>query len=119
MDGIVVGRSTTSNALCVYNPRNKKFYEPDSYSIDPHRIPGAIYSNIKYDGGLFCHLKRDSVPSQDEAYPPGTRVKHLDPLTKVTRSGTVMDIPLDPTVPDSEKSIPHPPRRFDNSYHPP
>ena len=34
MDGIIVGRSPTSNALLVYNPRTKKYYEPDSYRID-------------------------------------------------------------------------------------
>ena len=53
MDGIAIGRSPTSNALLVYNPRNKQFYKPESYSLDPHHIPGAMYSNIKYDGGLF------------------------------------------------------------------
>ena len=105
LDGIVLGRSPTSNALLVYNPRNKSYYEPVDYTIDPHRIPGAMYSEIKYDGGLFCSLKRDvTLSDQDEAYPPGTRVEHLDPVTKVTRSGTVMDIPMDPTVPDSEKT---------------
>ena len=30
MDGIIVCRSTTSNAALFYNPRNKQFYEPDS-----------------------------------------------------------------------------------------
>ncbi len=33
MDGIVVGRSPTSNALLVYNPHNKKYYKPDSYRL--------------------------------------------------------------------------------------
>jgi hypothetical protein len=53
MDGIIVGRSPTSNALLVYNPRTKQYYEPDSYRIDSYRLPGSVYSNIKYDGGLF------------------------------------------------------------------
>ena len=75
LDGIIVGRSPTSNALLVYNPRSKRFYEPDSYRVDPHRLPGALYPSLKYDGGLFCHLKRDEPPAQDEAYPPGTRVE--------------------------------------------
>ena len=103
MDGIILGRSRTSNAALVYNPRTKKFYEPDSYKIDPHRSPSAIYPDIKWDGGLFCHLKRDAVTPQDEAYPPGTRVECPDPVTNVLRKGTVMNIPLDPTVPDDKK----------------
>ena len=104
MDGFIVGRSTTSNAALIYNPRSKKFYEPDSYKIDPHRSPLAVYPELKWDGGLFCSLYRDKAPAQDEAYPPGTRVECPDPDTLVNRSGTVMDIPLDPTVPDDEKS---------------
>jgi len=31
MDGIAIGRSPTSNALLVYNPRTKRYYELDSY----------------------------------------------------------------------------------------
>ena len=46
MDGIVVGHSPTSNALLVYNPRNKKYYEPDSYRLDPYRLPGSAYPSI-------------------------------------------------------------------------
>jgi hypothetical protein len=30
MDGIIIGRSPTSNALLVYNPWNKQHYKPDS-----------------------------------------------------------------------------------------
>jgi hypothetical protein len=39
MDGIVVGWSSTSNAILVYNPCNQHFYEPDSYRFDPHCLP--------------------------------------------------------------------------------
>ncbi len=46
MDGIVVGRSPTSNALLLYNPRNKKYYEPNSYCLDPYRLPGSAYPSI-------------------------------------------------------------------------
>ena len=70
MDGIILGRNSNSNAAIVYDPCNKNFYFPESYGIDPHRQPGSVYSNIKYDGGLFCNLYRDDSPSQDEAYPP-------------------------------------------------
>ncbi len=53
MDGIVVGCSPTSNALLVYNPRNKQYYEPDSFRLDLYHLPGSAYPSIKYDGG--CH----------------------------------------------------------------
>jgi hypothetical protein len=43
MDGIIIGRSLTSNAILVYNPRNKQYYEPDSYRLDPYRLPGSEY----------------------------------------------------------------------------
>ena len=74
MDDIVLGWSSTSNALLVYNPRNKKFYEPDSYCIDPHQIPGAVYHDLQYDGGLFCYLKQQGPVFQDKTYPSGTQV---------------------------------------------
>ncbi len=35
LDGIVIGQSPTSNAILVYNPRNQRYYEPNSYKIDP------------------------------------------------------------------------------------
>ncbi len=56
MDGIVVGCSPTSNALLVYNPQNKKFYEPDSYRIDSYHLLTLVFPNVKYNGGLFCSL---------------------------------------------------------------
>ena len=31
MGGIVLGRFPISNAILVYNPRNQRYYEPDSY----------------------------------------------------------------------------------------
>jgi hypothetical protein len=42
MDGIVNGWSLTSNALLVYNPRNKQYYEPDSYCLDFYRLPTSV-----------------------------------------------------------------------------
>ena len=59
MVGIILGCNSHSNADIVYNPYNKNFYYPESYHIDPHCQPGLVYSNIKYDGGLFCNLYRD------------------------------------------------------------
>ena len=106
MDGIVVGRSPTSNALLVYNPRNKKYYEPDSYRIDSYRLPSSAYPSIKYDGGLFVSLLRDDNPQYEEKYPPGTRVERMDPITNMLVSGTVMDIPFPLEVsPDSDADV--------------
>ncbi len=56
MDGIVTSRSPTSKALLVYNPRNNQYYKPDSYCLDPYRLPGLAYPSIKNDGGLFVNL---------------------------------------------------------------
>ena len=39
MNGIVLGCSPTSNAILVYNTRNQRYYEPDSYTIDPYCLP--------------------------------------------------------------------------------
>jgi hypothetical protein len=94
MDGIVVGRSPTSNALLVYNPRNKKYHQPYSYRLDPYRLPSSVYPSIKYDGGLFVNLLHDDNPQYEEKYPPGTRVERLDPVSGMLLSGTVMDIPF-------------------------
>ena len=69
MDGIVIGRSPTSNALLVYNPRNKKYYEPNDYRIDPYRLPGSAYPTLKYDGGLFVDLLRDDNPHFEKKVP--------------------------------------------------
>ena len=88
MDGIIAGRSTTSNAILVYNPRNKQYYEPDSYRIDPYRLPCALYPSLQYDGGLFCSLYRDEVPRQDEPFPPGTRIDYFDESVKALCRGT-------------------------------
>ncbi len=105
MDGIIVGRSPTSNALLVYNPRTKQYYEPDSYRIDSYPLPGLVYSNVKYDGGLFCSLLRDDNPSFEEKYPPGTRVERIDPSTNLLLAGTVTDIPFPTDVSDSTTNV--------------
>jgi len=94
LDGIAIGRSPTSNALLVYNPRTKRYYEPDSYRLDPYRLPSSVYPSLKYDGGLFCSLLRDENVPTEEPFPPGTRVERLDPSTNMLLAGTVMDIPL-------------------------
>jgi hypothetical protein len=43
LDGIVIGRSPTSNAVLVYNPCNQRYYKPDSYQIEPYRLPFSMY----------------------------------------------------------------------------
>jgi hypothetical protein len=94
LDGIVIGRSPTSNALLVYNPWNKQYYEPNSYRLDPYHLPGSAYPDIKYDRGLFCSLLCDDNPQFEEKYPPGTRVERMDPTSNMLVSGMVMDIPF-------------------------
>jgi hypothetical protein len=104
MDGVIVGRSPTSNALLVYNPRNKHYYEPDSYRIDSYRLPGSMYPTLTYDGGLFVNLLRDSNPPYEEKYPPGTRVERIDPSMSMLLAGTVMDIPFPSPDDQSQQS---------------
>ncbi len=53
------------------------------------------------DSGLFVSLHCDGLIPTSKPYPPGNRVIQTNPDTNVTLSGTVMDIPLDPT------SFPH------------
>jgi hypothetical protein len=62
MDGVIVGRSPTSNTLMVYNPRNKQYYKPDTYCIDSYRLPCSMYPTLKYDGGLFVNLLWALIP---------------------------------------------------------
>ena len=106
MDGIAVDCSPTSNALLVYNPRTKRYYEPDSYRFDPYRLPSSVYLSLSYDGGLFYSLYRDDNPSKKELHPPGTRIKQLDPSTNMLLAGTVMDIPLHSSPDSSSIMVP-------------
>jgi hypothetical protein len=94
MDSIAVSCSPTLNALLVYNPRTKTYYEPDSYHLDPYQLPSSVYPSLTYNGGLFCLLYWDDNPLMEERYPPGTRVEQIDPTTHMLLAGTVMDIPL-------------------------
>ncbi len=99
LDGIVIGRSPTSNAILVYNHHNQHYYEPDSYKIDPYRLPSLVYPTIIYDSGSFVSLHRGDIPSIGEPYPPVTQIKEPSSSNdKITWSSTVMDIPLDPTT---------------------
>jgi hypothetical protein len=94
MDDIVVGRSSTSNVILIYNPCNQLYYESDSYRFDPYYLPSSVYPSIIYNGGLFVSLHRDDSPQISKPYPPGTRVVESDPTTNTTHLGTVMDIPM-------------------------
>ncbi len=94
MDGIVIGRSPTSNALLVYNPQNKQYYEPDSYRLDSYRLPTSVYPDIKYNGSLFCSLVCDNNPTMEEKYLPGTCIERIDPATNMLLARTVMNIPF-------------------------
>ncbi len=94
MGGIAVGQSPTSNALLVYNPQTKKYYEPDSYRLDPYQLPSLVYPSLTYNGSLFCLLYRYDNPLMEKKYPPSTRVERIKPTTNMILAGTVMDIPL-------------------------
>jgi hypothetical protein len=74
LNGIIVGRSRTSNAILVYNPHNQCYYKykPDSYQLDPYRLPSFVYPTIVYNGGLFVSLHWDDASPISEPYPPGT-----------------------------------------------
>jgi hypothetical protein len=110
MDGIVIGRSPTSNALLVYNPRNKQYYELDSYCLDSYCLLTSIYPDAKYNGGLFCSLVCDNNPTMEEKYPTGTRVEQMNPSTHMLLAGTVMDIPI--LIDDSASTCPPPDRPY-------
>jgi hypothetical protein len=101
MDGIVIGRLPTSNALLVCNLLNCKYYEPNSYCIDPYHLPTSVYLDIKYDGGLFCSLLHNENPHTEEKYPPGTRIEKVNLSSNMLLSGTVMDIPFPAMSADS------------------
>ena len=61
MIGIAVGRSTKTNALSIYNPITKQYYEPDTYKFDPSRLPCTEFpAQIHYDGGLHANIYRHS-----------------------------------------------------------
>ncbi len=108
MDGVIIGHSPTSNALLVYNPHNKQYYEPDSYRINSYRLPCSIYRGLKYDGDLFCSLYRNGNPPIEELYPPGTRVECVDPTSHMLLAGTVMDIPISDASPTANSSTSSP-----------
>ncbi len=94
MDGIVTGHFPTSNALLVYNPRNKQYYKLDSYCLDSYRLPTLVYPDVKYNGGLFSSLVCSDNPAMEEKYPPGTHVEWIDPATNMLPARRVMDIPF-------------------------
>ena len=108
MEGVIIGRSPTSNALLVYNLRNKQYYKPDSYRIDSYPLPCSIYCDLKYDGGLFCSLYRNKNPPIEELYPPGTWVERIDPTSYMLLAGTVMDIPISDASPTTDSSTSSP-----------
>ena len=76
MIGIAVGRSTKTNALSIYNPTTKQYYEPDTYISNPSRLTCTKFpSHIHYYGGLPAYLYRHSHKNTPEPYPPGMPLK--------------------------------------------
>jgi hypothetical protein len=53
--------------------------EPDSYKIDPYRLPSLVYPTIIYDGGLFVSLHCGDIPSISKPYPSGTQIEEVSP----------------------------------------
>jgi hypothetical protein len=99
MDGILIKESPTFNAIMVYNPRNQRYYEPDSYKFDTYCLPSSVYPTIIYNGSLFVSLHHDNAPSISKPYPLGVRVAQPSSSNNaILQSGTVMDIPMDPTT---------------------
>jgi hypothetical protein len=96
------------SSLVDLKPQNQQYYKPDSYKLDPYCLPSSVYPTIVYDGSLFISLHRDDVPAISEPYLPGTHKLDINNASGVIRSGTVMDIPLDPTT------SPHHLIQFDN-----
>jgi hypothetical protein len=73
MDGVIVGRSLTSDALMVFNPQNSQYYELDSYRIDPYRLLAWSILRSNMTGGVSsvcCYktiiqpLKRSILPER-------------------------------------------------------
>ena len=81
-----------SNAMLVYSSCTKKYYQPDSYRLDPYRLPSLVYPDLRYDGGLFCSLVCDGSAPMEELYPSCTRVEQINPTARSLVAGTVMDI---------------------------
>jgi hypothetical protein len=98
LDGIVMGQSSTSNAIMVYNPQNQCYYITDSYRLDAYCLPSTVSPTIIYNGRPFVSLHWDKSTPTSEPFPLGTWVVDINPDTNATQSGTVMDIPLDPNT---------------------
>ncbi len=95
LEGIAIGRSETSNAMIFYNPITKQYYEPDSYRLDPSRLPSTVWpTTIIHDGGIFADLYRDNHPNVPEPFPPGTRNLFCPHGASTPSEGTITDIPL-------------------------
>ena len=57
-----------------------------------------VYPTIVYNGGIFVLLHCGDVPIISEPYPPGTWIEEPSSSNdSICRSGTLMDILLDPT----------------------
>ena len=92
MIGITVGRSTKTNALFIYNPITKQYYEPDMYKFDLSCHPCTKFpSQIHYDGGLHAELYHHSLTKNTpELYLLGMPLK--TPINKYDGNNYTTDI---------------------------
>ncbi len=70
---------------------------PKSYRIDQNFLPSLVNPNIKYDGSQFMLLHWDEVALISKPFPPGIHIANVNPTAGHTWSGTMMDIPFDPS----------------------
>ncbi len=90
-----MGRSNTSNAMVFYNPTTNQYYKPDTYKLDPSRLPSTAFpKTIVYNGGIFADLYRDNTPHVPEPFPPGTRVLVCLHGNPTPSEGTITSVPL-------------------------
>ena len=85
------------NALSVYNPVTKQYYEPDTYKFDPSRLLCTEFpSRINYNGGLHADLNRHSHINVPEPYPPGTlfKIPAADGGNDKCTTAIVLSIPI-------------------------
>ncbi len=68
LDGRFIRRSSTSNAILLYNSQNQHYYKPDNYILDAYCLPLMVYPTIIYNGRLFVLLHQDKYTPTSEPH---------------------------------------------------